>query len=70
MDEEEQTGAVDLDQDEDPDYRAPPERSIDDMLAVDKEDTSLQNYKATLLGTYDILKGCATKRYVLLVAKI
>merc|ERR1711962_1252333 len=52
MDEEDvPTAPVDLDQDEDPDYKAPPERSIDKMLAVDKEDTSLQQYKATLLGS-------------------
>merc|ERR1711962_1583740 len=52
MDEEDlPTAPVDLDQDEDPDYKAPPERSIDEMLAVDKEDTSLQQYKATLLGS-------------------
>lgn len=52
MDEEDVPAApVDLDQDEDPDYKAPPERSIDEMLAVDKEDTSLQQYKATLLGS-------------------
>jgi len=49
--EEEELTPVDVDQEDDPNYRAPPEKSIDDILETDKEDQSLQQYKATLLGS-------------------
>ena len=42
-------------QDDDPNYKPPPERSIDDILETDKEDASLQQYKATLLGKKNYL---------------
>jgi len=51
MEEEELAPAVDVDQDDEPNYKAPPEKSIDDILEADKEDQSLQQYKATLLGS-------------------
>lgn len=49
--EEEEIGAIDLDQDDEPNYQAPAVKTIDDMLEADKEDASLQQYKATLLGS-------------------
>merc|ERR1712098_143144 len=51
MAEEEETLApVDVDHEDDPNYQPPPEKSIDDMLQHDKDDESLQKYKAALLG--------------------
>jgi len=51
MAEEEETVApVDVDHEDDPNYQPPPEKSIDDMLQADKDDESLQKYKAALLG--------------------
>ena len=51
MAEEEETLApVDVDHEDDPNYQPPPEKSIDDMLQADKDDESLQKYKAALLG--------------------
>jgi len=47
--EEQQQGV--LEEDEDPDYKAPAEKSIDELLSADKEDASLQQYKAMLLGS-------------------
>jgi len=49
--EEEDTHNVETELEDDPHYNPPPEKSIDDILAADKEDASLQQYKATLLGT-------------------
>jgi len=49
--EEEELAPVDVDQEDDPNYKAPAEKSIDDILETDKEDQSLQQYKATLLGS-------------------
>lgn len=48
--EEEDTHNVETELEDDPHYNPPPEKSIDDILAADKEDASLQQYKATLLG--------------------
>jgi len=48
---DEELPRVDVEQDDDPNYKPPPERSIDDILETDKEDASLQQYKATLLGS-------------------
>lgn len=31
-------------------YRPPPEKSLEELLSADKEDESLQKYKAALLG--------------------
>jgi len=51
MAEEEETVApVDVEHEDEPNYQPPPEKSIDDMLQADKEDESLQKYKAALLG--------------------
>merc|ERR1711872_170078 len=51
MAEEEETLApVDVDHEDEPNYQPPPEKSIDDMLQHDKDDESLQKYKAALLG--------------------
>ncbi|XP_023325537.1 rho GDP-dissociation inhibitor 2 [Eurytemora carolleeae] len=49
--EEEDTHNVETELEDDPHYNPPPEKSIDDILAADKEDASLQQYKATLLGS-------------------
>jgi len=49
--EEEELAPVDVDQDDELNYKAPPEKTIDDILEADKEDQSLQQYKATLLGS-------------------
>jgi len=40
----------DVEQEEEVDYKAPPEKSIDEMLQSDKDDEALQKYKAALLG--------------------
>jgi len=51
MEEEDQVTPVDVEQDDEPNYTAPPKKSIDDMMEAGKEDPSLQQYKATLLGS-------------------
>lgn len=51
MADEETKQEVEGEVEEDPNYQPPPEKSIDEMLAADKEDESLQQYKATLLGS-------------------
>merc|ERR1711862_711190 len=51
MAEEEETLApVDVDHEDDPNYQPPPEKSIDELTQLDKDDESLQKYKAALLG--------------------
>jgi len=48
---EEELAPVDVDQEDEPYYKAPPEKTIDAILETDKDDQSLQQYKATLLGS-------------------
>merc|ERR1712168_243012 len=51
MAEEEETLApVDVDHEDDLNYQPPPEKSIDELTLLDKDDESLQKYKAALLG--------------------
>ena len=50
MADDEKTVAAEVEQEEETDYKAPPEKSIDEMLQSDKDDEALQKYKATLLG--------------------
>ena len=49
-DQDKDIAPVDVDQEEEPNYTAPPEKSIDEMLKADQDDEALQKYKATLLG--------------------
>jgi hypothetical protein len=36
--------------DENPDYKAPPEKTLEEIVNADKEDESLRKYKEALLG--------------------
>lgn len=40
----------DIDDVDDPNYKPPPQKSIEEILATDQEDESLRRYKETLLG--------------------
>lgn len=40
-----------VDQEPDEDYKAPPQKTIEELLKLDNEDESLRKYKETLLGT-------------------
>jgi len=51
MEDQEEMTPVDVEKDDEPNYVAPPKKTIDDMMETDKEDKSLQQYKATLLGS-------------------
>ncbi|XP_022916701.1 rho GDP-dissociation inhibitor 1 isoform X2 [Onthophagus taurus] len=68
------TGEIDND---DPLYKPPPEKSIDEILAADQEDESLRKYKEALLGQAQSgtivvepndLRKVLVKRLVLVVA--
>lgn len=46
-----------LDEEEvDSSYKPPPEKSLDELINADKEDESLQKYKAKLLGEATAVK--------------
>jgi len=51
MEGQDETYAVDIDNDDEPNYAAPSKKTIDDIMEADKEDQSLQQYKAALLGS-------------------
>jgi len=40
-----------VDQEPDEDYKAPPQKTIEELLKLDNEDESLRKYKETLLGS-------------------
>ena len=41
---------VDTDDVDDPNYRPPPQKTIEEIIQADKDDESLRRYKETLLG--------------------
>lgn len=41
-----------VDQEPDEDYKAPPQKTIEELLKLDNEDESLRKYKETLLGSH------------------